>query len=272
MMKTKNKKQIIAIGGGGYSVWSHNLPINEYILRQSGKKNPRICFLGTASGDSTKNIQMFYEGFGRFKCRVSHLSLYKPHTQEIEKFILSKDIIYVGGGNTLNLLVLWHGWKLDKMLRKAWEKGIVLAGASAGSICWFEEAVTDSIPGRLRPLKCLGFLPGSNCPHYDSEKKRRPAFHRFLAEKKIKGGYAVDDCVALHFIGSSLENVIASKPNAHAYVVGLKNGRVVENKMVPTLLPGVKKMTFKSPGRKSEPITSLSSVGYSRLSISGRSG
>jgi len=150
--------------------------------------------------------------------------------------MLKKDIIYVGGGNTRNLLLLWKEWGLDRILKKAWERGIALSGVSAGSICWFEEGVTDSIPGNLTPLKCLGFLRGSNCPHYDGEKGRRPAYHRLLTEKKIKTGYAADDGVALHFIGDILNRVVSSRPKAHAYKVGLKKGKVAEEPIIPVYL------------------------------------
>ncbi len=137
-------KQIIALGGGGFSMEPENSLLDKYILQQSMKKNPKICFLATASGDSENYISRFYHFFEKQDCQPSHLSLFNPSTRNIESFLLDKDIIYVGGGNTKNLLVLWKEWGLDTILKKAWEQGIILAGISAGSICWFEEGVTDS--------------------------------------------------------------------------------------------------------------------------------
>ncbi len=224
------------MGGGGFLADPGKSPLDTYILRQTGKKKPKICFAGTASGDSAGNIQRFYKSFKRLDCVPSHLALYKAPQGSLEKYVLDKDIIYVGGGNTRNLLALWREWGLDKIFKKAWEKGILLSGVSAGSICWFEEGVTDSIPGSLTRLQCLGFLKGSNCPHYDGEKERRPAYHRLLAEKKIRKGYAADDGVAIHFIGNAIVRIVSSRPDGRAYRVGLKNGKVVEEPIVPVYL------------------------------------
>lgn len=149
---------------------------------------------------------------------------------------MQQDIIYVGGGNTKNLIALWKEWHLDRILRQAWHQGIILCGLSAGSICWFEEGITDSIPGELTPLKCLGFLPGSNCPHYDGETKRKPAYHRLLSQEQISPGYAADDGVALHFIGDRLSKIVSSRPEAKAYYLEIKNRTVIENPLNPLYL------------------------------------
>lgn len=212
-------KQIIALGGGGFSMEPENPLLDLYILNQSGKTKPNICYVPTATGDSEVSIKRFYEFFEKQKCQPSHLSLFKPPTRDIEGFVLEKDIIYVGGGNTKNLLALWKEWGLDKILGKAWEQGIVLAGISAGSICWFEEGVTDSYGDKLEPLTCLGFLKGSNCPHYDGEKDRRPSYHELLAANRIKSGLAADDGVAIHYIGEEVNKIVSSRPNAKAYKV-----------------------------------------------------
>lgn len=212
-------KQIIALGGGGFSMEPENPLLDLYVLQQSEKETPQICFLPTASGDSDNYISRFYSSFKKHHCTPSHLSLFKPPTKDLESFLLEKDIIYVGGGNTRNLLILWREWGLDSILQKAWEKGIVLAGISAGSICWFEEGVTDSFGNELEPLKCLGFLKGSNCPHYDGESNRRPSYQRLIANGKIQSGYATDDGVALHYIDQELSKIVSSRPNAKAYKV-----------------------------------------------------
>jgi dipeptidase E len=156
-------RQIIALGGGGFSMEPDNPLLDLYILKQAKKPTPKICFIPTASGDSDHYISRYYNFFNKQNCNPSHLSLFKPPTRDLEGFLLEKDIIYVGGGNTRNLLALWKEWGLDNILRKAWNQGIVLAGVSAGSICWLEEGVTDSFGEGLEPIKCLGFLKGSNC-------------------------------------------------------------------------------------------------------------
>lgn len=212
-------RQIITLGGGGFSMEPENPLLDRYILNQSDKPNPKICFIPTASGDSDQYISKYYTFFDKENCRPSHLSLFKPPTRDLEGFLLEKDIIYVGGGNTKNLLVLWKEWGLDAVLRKAWEQGIVLAGISAGSICWFEEGVTDSYGDGLEPIKCLGFLKGSNCPHYDGETERRPAYHRFIHSGVIQPGIAADDGAAVHYIDQDIHGIISSRPNAKAYKV-----------------------------------------------------
>jgi len=229
-------KQIIAMGGGGFSMEPENLALDRYVLAQTGKERPKICFVGTASGDSQDYIDRFYASLRTLDCEPSHLSLFRGHTAEIQQFVLEQDVIYVGGGNTRNLLVLWKEWGLDLILRTAWEQGILLAGVSAGSICWFEEGVTDSIPNSLNPLICLGFLPGSNCPHYDGEPERRPAYHRLIASGQIGAGWAADDGVALHYVGTELKQIVSSRPNAKAFQVRLSEQGVVEEAVAPVYL------------------------------------
>jgi dipeptidase E len=228
--------QIVAMGGGGFSMEPENLLLDQYILGLAGKSKAKVCFVPTASGDSENYIQRFYDSFGSLSCEPSHLSLFKPPTSQLEEFVMEKDIIYVGGGNTRNLLVLWKEWQLDRIFHKAWQSGIILAGVSAGSICWFEEGVTDSIPGKLSPLKCLGFLPGSNCPHYDGEAERRPSYHRLVGSGEINAGYAADDGAALHFSGTGLTKTVSSRPSARAYKVYKDSGGVIEEEIVPELL------------------------------------
>ena len=212
-------KQLIALGGGGFSMEPENPLLDRYILQQSGKSTPKICFIPTASGDADNYIARFYQFFEKQECKPSHLSLFNPSTRDFETFLLEKDIIYVGGGNTRNLLILWRAWGLDIILKKAYDKGVLLAGISAGSICWFQEGVTDSFGDVLEPIPCLGFLEGSNCPHYDGEVKRRPSYQEMVANKKITPGIATDDGVALHYVNNKLENIVSSRPSAKAYKV-----------------------------------------------------
>lgn len=211
-------KQIIAMGGGGFSMEPDHLVLDQYILEQSARSKPKVCFLPTASGDSENYISRFYQAFQKLWCEPDHLSLFKPPGSDLRSFLMKKDIIYVGGGNTRNMLVLWKEWGLDLILREAWENGIILAGLSAGAICWYEEGVTDSA-GDLRELRALGFLPGSFCPHYDGEAERRPVYHRLISEKKLREGYAADDGAALHYKDGQLFRAVSSRETAKGYRV-----------------------------------------------------
>jgi dipeptidase E len=223
-------RQIIVLGGGGFSMEPDNPLLDLYILKQVKKTEPQICFIPTASGDSDNYISRYYNFFNQQNCNPSHLSLFEPPTRNLESFILEKDIVYVGGGNTKNLLALWKEWGLDDILRKAWNEGVILAGLSAGSICWFEEGVTDSFGDGLEPIKCLGFLKGSNCPHYDGEIGRKPAYHKLIETKKIKSGVATDDGVAIHYKEQEISKIVSSRPNAKAYRVSFEK-EVIETEL-----------------------------------------
>lgn len=228
-------RQIIALGGGGFSMEPDNPLIDLYILQQVEKSKPKICFIPTASGDADNYISRYYNFFNQQNCTPSHLSLFNPPTRDLESFILEKDIIYVGGGNTKNLLALWKEWGLDQILRKAWDQGVILAGLSAGSICWFEEGVTDSFGDGLEPIKCLGFLKGSNCPHYDGEIDRKPAYHKLVESKKIQSGIATDDGVAIHYKEQEISKIVSSRPNAKAYRVSFEQ-KVIEQELLTDFL------------------------------------
>ncbi|NIU60173.1 MAG: type 1 glutamine amidotransferase-like domain-containing protein [Phycisphaerae bacterium] len=224
---TKVQRQIIALGGGGFSMEPENPALDLYILEQARTPRPAVCFLSTASGDADRYIVNFYTAFSQFDCHPSHLGLFQ-RTPDLRSFLLAQDVIYVGGGNTKSMLAVWREWGLPEVLQEAWEAGIVLAGLSAGAICWFEQGITDSVAGKLTVLNCLGFLSGSCCPHYDGESERRPAFHEFLLRGEISPGYALDDGAAVHFRGETLYNVVASRAEARAYRLQAVEGSVVE--------------------------------------------
>jgi dipeptidase E len=214
-----------------------NLALDRYVLSLAETPRPKVSFVGTASGDSDSYIERFYTSFRTLPCEASHLSLFKLNFIDLRSFVLSQDVIYVGGGSTKNLLLLWREWGLDAILKEAWAAGVVLAGLSAGSICWFEQGVTDSVEaGRLHALPCLGLLPGSNCPHYDGEPGRRPSYHRLLREGLIQPGYAADDGAALHFVGQRLLRCVSSRPSARIYRVQPGAGGVEETALDQTLL------------------------------------
>ena len=172
----------------------------------------------------------------KLNCTPTHLSVFFGTNPDLRTQLLNQDLIYVSGGNTRNMLTLWKDWGIDLLMRETYDHGIVLAGWSAGSICWFEEGVTDSIPGSLTAMKCLGFLKGSNFPHYDGEPERRPSYHRLLTERKIGPGVAADDRMALHYIDGKLEKTFSSLSTAKAYTLELKNNekgsQVIETPIV----------------------------------------
>ncbi|QSO52500.1 peptidase E [Alicyclobacillus curvatus] len=229
-------RQIIAMGGGGFSMEPDNHLLDLYVLKQTNNTRPKVCFLPTASGDADSYVAKFRNAFEQYSCHPSHLSLFRLPTTDLESYILEQDVIYVGGGNTKSMLALWREWGLDVILRKAWEQGVILAGVSAGSICWFEEGLTDSYGDELKPVKCLGLLNGSNCPHYDGEPQRRPAYQKYILSGKIQAGYAADDGVALHFVGTQFEKAVSSRLNSKAYYVRAISGEQLEQEIETTYL------------------------------------
>ncbi len=217
-----DKRCIVAMGGGGFSMEPDNLALDRYILEQSAAVRPAVCFLATASGDSREHIDRFYAAYGALAAEPSHLSLFNYNVSDPRKHLLDQDVIYVGGGSVFNLLTLWRAHGLVDVLREAWHRGIVLAGLSAGSICWYQSGVTDSFGLPLRSIDTgLGFLSGSHCPHYDGEAERRPAFEALIASGELSPGIAADDGVALRYRGTELVEIVTSRPNKSAYQVGV---------------------------------------------------
>ncbi len=227
------------MGGAAIPEDLSNLLLIQYFLSLAKKKMPRVCFIGAAHGDADMGRLRFYAGFSQFHCKPSHLPLFARTPRDLESFVMEHDAIYVGGGNTRSMLAVWREWSLDVYLRKAWKRGTVLGGASAGSICWYEQGVTDSIAGPLTALDCLGFLPGSNCPHYDSEPLRRPTYRKLVAGNKITDGVAADDGAALHYVDGKLMRAVASRPQAKAYRVTRVGRRAIE-KVLPTQYLGAR--------------------------------
>lgn len=228
----KRRRQIIALGGAGFS-FNSDLKLCSYILAQSGARKPKICYIPTASGDSESGIAGFYRLAKRLGTKPSHLSLFAQPVEPLASFIARNDVIYVGGGNTRNMLLLWKAWGLDCVLRDAYQRGAVLAGSSAGALCWFASGVTDSYPGRYAALTCLGWLRGSFCPHYDSEPKRKPVYRHLVASGALPGGYAADDHVALHFVDERLDRIVSSKRTARVHQLKRRAGAIVESIITP---------------------------------------
>lgn len=224
----RDGRHIVAIGGGGLSRQPDYLALERYILALTGRSTPRIAFLGTATGDADAAIVRFYAACSVLDCRPTHVPLFR-RTVDLRATLLAQDVIYVGGGNTRSMLAAWREWDLPQLLHEAWQAGIVLAGVSAGAICWFEQGVTDSLADRLSPMACLGFLPGSCCPHYSEEAERRPAYTRLIGSGRVRPGIAIDDGAAAHFTGTELHGVIAARSQAQAYRVTVQDGNVQHN-------------------------------------------
>ncbi len=225
---------VIALGGGGFSMEPDNPALDRYTLSvaQARRPRPAVCFLPTATDNVDGYLLSFYQAFSRLDCRPSHLSLFHLPTADLESYVLDQDVIYVGGGNTRSLLALWREWELDRIFRQAYAAGVVLAGVSAGANCWFQQCTTDSVPGALRVLPCLGLLPGSFTPHYDGEPARRSTLHRLLLAGEILPGFAADDGAALHFVDGQLYRAVRSRPAAQAYRVSCLEGTVIEEQLM----------------------------------------
>jgi peptidase E len=220
-MAADGRRHIIAIGGG--MLWPEGqVPTHlENALRLTGLREPRLCVLNTAVGDDPRSTMLMYDRLAGHPARVSHLALFPmPNVRDPEDLLLSQHVIFTGGGSVANMVAVWRVHGLDVILRKAWQAGIVLTGSSAGGICWFEGGTTDSFGRELRAFTDgLGLLPGSYCPHYDSEPGRRPLYHRLVADGTLPGGIACDDGAAAHFTDDALTELIADRPTAGAYRV-----------------------------------------------------
>ena len=221
-MAADERKHVIAIGGGMLMPEGH-VPLHlDYVLRLTGKREPRICVLNTAAGDDPRWAMLMYDRFAGHPARVSHLALFPmPNVADPADLLLSQDAIFVGGGSVANMLAVWRVHGLDVIMRKAWHDGVVLSGSSAGGICWFEGGTTDSFGIKLRAFTDgLAMLPGSFCPHYHSEAERRPLYQRLVADGALPGGIACDDGTAAHFTDETLTEQVSDRPAANAYRVG----------------------------------------------------
>ena len=228
--------QIIALGGHSITSNKEDVTLSRYLLDQVQDGRPHICFLSQGSGEDAFYVANFYRHFLELDALPSDLSLFRPHTADVAAFLLDQDIIYIGGGNTKSMLALWREWDVDKILRQCWQQGTLLSGVSAGAICWFDQGLTDSIPGSLTALPCLGFLAGSCSPHFDGEAERRPTYRRLISDGKMAGGYGIDDNAALHFVGCEPPRVVASRADAAAYRVEPTPSGISESKLNASVL------------------------------------
>jgi dipeptidase E len=224
----------ILIAGGNYGT-----PFIRYMAALTGKTRPKLLYLPTASADSATGIIAWFKSCAPLDVQPLAQDSFiasSRQTQSWEDVLLSVDGIVASGGNTLNQQAIWKAQGIDLLLKQAWDRGIVLGGASAGSLCWFEEGTTDSRPQRLTTVQCLGFLKGSHCPHYDREPDRRPLYKKLIASGEMKPGYACDNDAGIYFEDNDVKRVVASRAGAKAYYVSAVAGEAVERPLEPTLI------------------------------------
>ncbi|MEM9952141.1 MAG: peptidase E [Chloroflexota bacterium] len=222
-------KQIVALGGGGFSYEPEFPYLDRYILDLTGKEQPKVCFLPQASAESEIYIVRFYRAFTELGAIPSWQGFFREVPLNFGEHLLEQDVIYVGGGNTFSMLAIWKAWGVDKILAQALENGTILAGISAGAICWFEQCVTDSAKP-MTLIEGLGWLEGSCSPHYDGEAMRRPTVARLLKDGMLPCT-ALDDYAAAHYVDGELHQVITSRKTANSFRVTLDNGDVIETTM-----------------------------------------
>ena len=220
------EKHIVSIGGGGFGRSISSFLIEKYLLSLSDSDCPRICFLPTATGDNDTYIVRFYSVFTKLKCIPTHIEFFK-RTIDIKNHILDQDIVFVGGGNTKSMLAVWRDWGMNNILKKAYDKGIIMSGVSAGAICWFTSGVTDSWDNKLQLLPCLDFLSGVCCPHYDEEPSRIPYVKKILKEKIISNCVSIEGGSAMHFIDGQPFKNISFENNKNSYYVYCQNDEII---------------------------------------------
>ncbi len=224
----------ILIAGGGYGT-----AFIRYMAELTGKKRPRLCYLPTASADRPDGSITWFRNCSPLDVEPFVQESFIASTQQDkgwDEVLLSMDGIVASGGNTLNQQAIWKAQGIDEVLRRAWDQGIVLGGASAGSLCWFEEGTTDSRPKVLTTVKCLGFLKGSHSPHYDAEEQRRPTYHRLIGSGEMKPGYACDNNAGIYFQDNEVSRVVSTRAGSKVYYVSAVGGKVTERVMEPEMI------------------------------------
>jgi peptidase E len=228
------KQRILAISYGALDNADKDQLLMKFLIQLTGKPKPRVCYLPTAKGDKLFEIQAFYRAVRPLSCEPRHQPVFisSSDLKSFDDELLAADALFVGGGNTLNMLAIWKAQEIDKTLLKAWGRGILVAGESAGAMCWFEDGATDSRPGKVTALQCLGWLKGSFCPHYDTEPTRRPTYQRMILAGELHEGIAADEGVGLVYEGEKLVRIVSSRPKANAYRV-TRAGDKIEEKVLP---------------------------------------
>lgn len=229
----------IFVAGGGLLSGDPDHRFLRFILSLTGKPNPLVCALLTASGDSPERLVTWYEIMNDLPCRPRHVRLFGPtaRARNFEKQLLAVDAVVVPGGNTINMMAAWKAQKLDAILHTAWERGILLAGESAGMNCWFAQAVSDSRPERLSAIECLSWLKGSACPHYHDESARwKKGYHQMLRDGEIKDGLACDTGAGVLLEGERIARVVTLSEKVGAYKVRRDGKDVVEEPLKAEVL------------------------------------
>lgn len=222
-------KQLLIYGSGRLT-----LPFVKYTAILTGKKTPNMCFIPTASGDDEDYINSWYEVCSNLDVTPHILRVWiSTYSQKetYEELIQNMDAIIVGGGNTLNMLAIWKAQGIDTLLKKAYEKGVVMGGGSAGSLCWFNGGTTDSRPAELSIVEGMRFIDHSHCPHYNSEKSRRPLYRNNILNGALSDGYACDDRAAIHFLNGKVKQAVTLDKENHSYYVYQKNGEIIEERL-----------------------------------------
>lgn len=225
----------IFITGGDFST-----PFIKYVAALTHKPEPRICFIPTASADNPYGIAHWYDVCAELPVHPFVLRTFinsSPEQKTFEETILGMDAIIVGGGSTLNMMAVWKAQGIDTILRKAYEKGIVMAGGSAGSLCWFIGGITDSRPKQLSLVQCLGFIQTSHCPHYHSEPGRKPLYQQEILSGALPAGYACDDRAGILFQNEKLIKCVAADQNSHTFFVSVEAGKIKEEQLPIETLP-----------------------------------
>jgi len=228
-----NSRRILAIGRG------LNRTIIKHFVQLTGKKEPRICMIPTASADDPRLINLWHEmghnyGFDSYVLPLFISSF--DQSESFESVLSSMDAIYVGGGNTVNMLAVWQAHGIDTLLRRLYDDGVLMGGGSAGGICWFEGGLTDSRPVELTAMTAMGWLRGSFAPHYLSEPGRRQYYHKYVLSGELQDGFAADDTVGLFFENEQLVRAVGSAPDAEAYSVTNVDGRIIEQPLEVQLI------------------------------------
>ena len=221
----------ILIAGGNF-----NTTFIRYMAQLTGKARPRLCYLPTASADSADATIGWFKNCAPLNVEPFVQNVFiesLTQSQGWDEVLLSMDGIVASGGNTLNQQAIWKAQGIDVILRQAWDRGIVLGGASAGSLCWFEEGTTDSRPKALSIVKCMGFLKGSHSPHYDAEAGRRPLYQKLIGSGEMKPGYACDNDAGIYFEDNEVKRVVSGRAAAKVYHVSVVDGKVVEKTLQP---------------------------------------
>lgn len=231
--------RLLALGGHDFTARPADRAVCELMLRLATTRaggRPRICLLPTASGDTSEQIARFYAAFGERPCEPSDVSLFRLGRRplELREHLLGQDLIYVGGGSLLNLLAVWEAHELAEVLLAAWRQGVVLAGQSAGAMCWFEAGITKS-SGRAEPGAGLGLLAGSLCVHYNNEPDRRAAYLDAVGDG-MPNGYGLDDYAGLLWEGGGAPAALTAQRGARAYRVAAGEDGVTESPLPARVL------------------------------------